>query len=114
MCYNVFTVSTTEHISIRLPKHIVQHLRKEAEREHRSLSWMIGYRLAQLNTSVDEDINHVKPTTQHRAVHEAQSRTTQESITRTGRTQGSHDPKTCRIYGCLMCKMAKDDKVVSR
>lgn len=22
----------------------------------------------------------------------------------------SHDPKTCQVYGCFMCKMAKGEK----
>ena len=47
---------STEHISIRLPKYIVDFLRKQAELEQRSLSWIIGYRLAQLTTEVKDGI----------------------------------------------------------
>ena len=40
---------TTEHISIRLPKWLVEELREQAKAEDRSLAWMIGYRCAQLS-----------------------------------------------------------------
>lgn len=53
MCYTVFMANTSEHISIRLPKHIVDQLRSDATRHDRSLSWIIGFRLAQLASNVD-------------------------------------------------------------
>jgi hypothetical protein len=56
LCYDVLMANTTEHISIRLPKHIVDQLRKDAETNQRSLSWMIGFRLAQLAAKVDAEI----------------------------------------------------------
>lgn len=60
--------STTEHITIRLPKHVVDLLRSEAKQHDRSLSWMIGYRLAQLNASLDAEIIASSPTIQSRRV----------------------------------------------
>lgn len=45
LCYSVFVASTSEHISIRLPKHLAQQLREEATRVNRSIAWVIVDRL---------------------------------------------------------------------
>ena len=47
--------NTTEHISIRLPKWLVDELREDARKQQRSLAWILGYRLAQLSNREDSN-----------------------------------------------------------
>lgn len=111
---------TTKHITLRMPSDLWDKAASEAAILDRSLAWVIVSRLRSAYAGVAQRIEQAPSKSQVAGSIPAPSpkilrknvpgRITNPEIVERAVDAGlrsGHDTKTCRIYGCLMCKALK-------
>jgi len=100
-------------ISLRLPDNLLAEIDAEAKIEQRSRNWIMLRRLgwkAVQESPRDKPNDCVVVERPDSRTYCVRSEVEPEDVRYIVdiKPRQSHNPKTCRIYGCLMCKMEKE------
>lgn len=101
-------------ISLRIPDNLLAEIDSEAKLEQRSRNWImlrrLGWKAVQesprdvaLWKEIERQSKIPSPLTEPLEITDEFNKPIVDT-----RPRQYHDIKSCRIYGCLMCKMAKE------
>jgi hypothetical protein len=94
-------------ISLRIPKDLLEFVDAEALRRKWSRNATINHLV---EYGLQESESEPRPTSKPATFKDGTPDVGLVGLARLLEKESSHDPKTCRVYGCLMCKMAKETK----